>query len=163
MAGGPEGSCPPGAPQEGFGAPRRQRRVTALDATVGTDIQRRVLPCLLIGRRLERPMHVVRRCVLLPRRQGQNVGDFLRQRTPASRMGSAWLGPLDRLYHKVVCFNVFSQFRGLHNRWHTMTPCPNMLPMRMGAASCGACRCLGMPCGVEGGTVLNNHHLSKEV
>ena len=116
--------------------------MTSLDATVGTNIQRWVLSCQLISRCLERPMPVVRRYVLLPRRQGLKVGDLLRQRTPESRIGSAWLMPFDRLYRKVVCFNVFNQFRGLHNRWHTITPCPSILPMRMGAASCGAHRCL---------------------
>jgi hypothetical protein len=47
----------------------------------------------------------------------------------------------------------------MHNRWHDITPCPRMLPMGMGAASCGAHQHIDMACGVEGGTVLNNNHL----
>src|SRR5262249_23611004 len=64
-------------------------------------------------------------------------GHLVRQRTPESWTGSAWLRQL-ALYGKVVCFDILSQFRGVHNRRHNDSPCPWLLPMRMGAASRGA-------------------------
>src|SRR5712691_4264346 len=102
-------------------------------------------------------MRVARRRVLRTRRRGEVPSDRMRQRAPESRRGSAWLGPLDSLYRKDVCFNVFNEFMGVKNGWHGDTPCPKMLPMRMGAASCGAGQYRRHWCGVEGGTVLKNH------
>src|SRR5262245_19315560 len=88
-------------------------------------------------------MHVGRRRVPLTRRRGAVPSDLVRQCAPESWTVSVDRGLLERLYRKVVCFDVFSDFRGIHNRRHSMTPCPRMLPIRMGAASCGAASTTG--------------------
>ena len=78
------------------------------------------------------------------------IFSVVRQHAPESRMGLAGLG---LLYRKVVCFDVCNlEFRGVYNRRHDNTPCPRILPMSMGAASCGASQCAGKVCSVEGGT-----------
>ncbi len=102
----------------------------------GAESERWVLPCDAVHGHLERAGCAARGRVPLTWRRGQVCGDLVRQRAPESWTGSAWLGSL---YRKVVCVEVFKlKFRGINDSGHSKTPCPRMLPMSMGAASCGA-------------------------
>ena len=95
------------------------------DERKGIDREGRGLPYEPVHGCLDWPARAARRC------RGQVRGDRVRQRAPEAWMGSAWLGQLS-LYRKVVCFDVFTQFRGVHNRRHDITPCPRMLPIGYG-------------------------------
>jgi hypothetical protein len=86
-----------------------------------------VLPYEPVQGGLDWPARAARRC------RGQVRGDCVRQRAPESWTGSAYLGPLESFYCKVVCFDVFTQFRGVHHRRHAITPCPSMLPIGYGS------------------------------
>src|SRR5215813_12938829 len=109
---------------------------------------------------LELPGPAARRRLLLTWHSGQVHGDPLHQRAPESRAGSACLR---RLYSKVVCFDVFKlKLMGIYDSWHSVPPCPRMLPIQY-----GGCLLRSKPvhrhwCGVEGGTVLN-YHLSDTI
>jgi hypothetical protein len=120
------------------------------DERKGIDRESRVLPYEPVHGCLGWPARAARRC------RGQVPGDRVRQRAPESWTGSAWLRPLERLYDKVVCFTVLNQFRGVHHRWHTITPCPKMPPLGYGGGLLHSTRCVGTACGVEGGTVLTS-------
>ena len=113
------------------------RRLGAVpsDNREGEESEGEMLPYELVHGCLARPVRAARRRVPLMGYIGEVLGDPVCQRAPGSWTGSAWLG---RLYSQFVCFNGFNQFRGVYNRRHDHPPCPRMLPMRMGAASCGA-------------------------
>jgi hypothetical protein len=96
------------------------------DERKGIDREGRGLPYEPVHGCLDWPARAARRC------RGQVPGDRVRQRAPESWTGSAYLGPLESFYCKVVCFDVFTQFRGVHNRRHDITPCPRMLPIGYG-------------------------------
>ena len=96
------------------------------DERQGIDREKRVLPYEPVHGCLDWPARAARRC------RGQVRGDRVRQRAPESWTSSAWLGPLESFSCKVVCFDVCTQFRGVSNRRHDITPCPTMLPIVSG-------------------------------
>ena len=96
------------------------------DERKGIDREGRGLPYEPVHGCLDWPARAARRC------RGQVRGDRVRQRAPESWTGSAYLGPLESFYGKVVCFDVFTQCRGVHHRRHDMTPCPRMRPIAYG-------------------------------
>jgi hypothetical protein len=96
------------------------------DERKGIDREGRGLPYEPVHGCLDWPARAARRC------RAQVRGDCVRQRAPESWTGSAYLGPLESFYGKVVCFDVFTQCRGVHHRRHDITPCPSMLPIGYG-------------------------------
>jgi len=115
------------------------------DEREGIDRKGWMLPHQPVQGCLERLAHAAHRRVLLTRRRSEVRSDRMCQGAPESWIDSAWLRllSLGSLYSKVRCFNIFVQFRGVHNSRHDTTPCPNMHPMSLGAASCGARPCTG--------------------
>ena len=83
------------------------------DDREGQESEGWVLPYEPVHRCLEWVARAARGCLPRVWHRGQVLGDPVRQRAPESRTGSAWLGPL---YSKVICFDVFDEFRGVKNR-----------------------------------------------
>src|SRR5262249_9996441 len=105
------------------GAPGDEARGAALsDERKGIDREVWVLPYQPVHGSLERARCAARRHRALACHRDQVSGDLVRPRAPESRTGSAWLGVLYHLYWKVVCFNIFNQFRVVHNRRHDNPP-----------------------------------------
>jgi hypothetical protein len=107
-------------------------RATLSDESERIDSEIRVLTNEPVHGCLVWVAHVADAFVPCRWRRGEVPSDLMHQRAPESRTGSVWLRSRCSLYRKVVYFNVFNQFRGVHNRRHNMTPCPRMLPIVYG-------------------------------
>ena len=115
-----------------------------LDDREGIGSEGRVFAYQPIHGGLKRAAHRAHVRVPLTARRGHVLSDLVGQRAPEARTGTTRLTPLDRLYRKVVCFNVFNfEFRGVHNRRHDNTPCPRMLPIEYGGCLLRSNQCRG--------------------